>query len=393
MARTEDDDRFELEQWANLRRHPPGGRLRVVIAERSRLVAEALMFTFDTDPRLDAIGYALDGWEALRLVASHDPDVVVVGAGLPGLDQANFTAVVHESFPSTLLIQLREALIPHEVEAAYADGAADCLTTSCSTDELLHAIRQAENRRIAFARGARAPRYDMAARIRRACDNAELDTFFQPMIELESSDCVAYEALTRFPPETDWTTSDWFAAANALGVGQMVELAAIAAALGHLADIPPTAALAINVSPDVAVTEEFFGLVAPFAGRLIIELTEHAPVTDYQALADSLRDLRVLGARIAIDDVGAGFASFRHILQLSPDIVKLDLSLTRRLEDSSSARALTAALVDFADTTGAVIAAEGIESEIELTLLRELGVHHGQGYLLGYPAHLEAQLN
>ena len=58
MARNEDDDRLELEQWANLRRHPPAGRLRVVIAERSRLVAEALMFTFDTDPRLDAIGYA-----------------------------------------------------------------------------------------------------------------------------------------------------------------------------------------------------------------------------------------------------------------------------------------------------------------------------------------------
>ena len=103
----------------------------------------------------------------------------------------------------------------------------------------------------------------------------------------------------------------------------------------------------------------------------------------------------LVGCRVEVEygDVGAGFASFRHILQLSPDIVKLDLSLTRRLEDSSSARALTAALVDFADTTGAVIAAEGIESEVELTLLRELGVHHGQGYLLGYPAHLEAQLN
>jgi len=234
---------------------------------------------------------------------------------------------------------------------------------------------------------------DMAARIRRACDDDELETFFQPMIELESSDCIAYEALTRFPAETGWTTTDWFAAATALGVGPMLELAAIAAALGHIADIPAPTALAINVSPQVAVTDEFFALVAPFASRLIIELTEHAPVSDYQALVDGLCELRRLGARVAIDDVGAGFASFRHILLLSPDIVKLDLSLTQRLEDSSSARALTAALVDFADTTGAVIAAEGIESEIELTLLRELGVHHGQGYLLGHPAHLEAQLN
>ena len=151
----DEDERLEFEQWADLRRHPPAGRLRVIVAERSRLVAEALMFTFDTDPRLDAIGYALDGWEAIGLVASHQPDVVVVGANLPGLDQASFTGFVHEFFPQALLILLRERLVPHEVQAAYADGAADCLPTSCSTDELLHAIRQAHNRRIAFARGAR----------------------------------------------------------------------------------------------------------------------------------------------------------------------------------------------------------------------------------------------
>jgi DNA-binding NarL/FixJ family response regulator len=155
MGCLEDNDRLEFEQWADLRRHPQTGRLRVIVAERSRLVAEALMFTLDTDPRLDAIGYALDGWEALGLVASHHPDAVVVGANLPGLDQASFTAFVHDFFPGALLIQLRKRLVPHEVEAAYADGAADCLPTTCSADELLHAIRQAHNRRIAFARGAR----------------------------------------------------------------------------------------------------------------------------------------------------------------------------------------------------------------------------------------------
>jgi len=234
---------------------------------------------------------------------------------------------------------------------------------------------------------------DVAAHIRRACAESELETVFQPMIELESSECIAYEAFTRFPEEPDWTTAEWFRAAEALGVGGMLELAAIEGALRHLDDIPSSAALAINVSPSVAVTHEFFELVAPFAGRLIIELTEHAPVEDYEALAAGLEDLRRLGARIAIDDVGAGFANFRHILQLSPDIVKLDLSLTQRIEDSPWIRALTAALVDFADATGTVIAAEGIECDVELTLLRELGVHQGQGYLLGRPTRLEAQLN
>jgi EAL domain-containing protein (putative c-di-GMP-specific phosphodiesterase class I) len=213
------------------------------------------------------------------------------------------------------------------------------------------------------------------------------------MIELRSNDCIAYEALTRFPDDAVWTTRDWFAAANDLGVGATLELAAIAAALPHLDDIPPTAALAINVSPAVAVTDEFFELVAPFARRLIIELTEHEPVDDYVALAEGLQDLRDLGARIAIDDVGAGFATLRHILRLAPDIVKLDLSLTTGIENDPGSRALTAALVEFADRTGALIAAEGIETPVELKLLRELGVNHGQGYLLGRPSPLGGQLN
>lgn len=213
------------------------------------------------------------------------------------------------------------------------------------------------------------------------------------MIELESNDCIAYEALTRFPEDTAWTTCEWFAAAETLGVGAKLELAAVAAALRHLEDIPPTAALAINVSPAVAVTDEFFDLVAPFASRLIIELTEHQAVDDYDALLDGLQDLRELGARIAIDDVGAGFASLRHILQLTPEIVKLDLSLTAGIMRDARSRALTAALVEFAARTGALIAAEGIETQPELELLRELGVDHGQGYLLGRPDPLEVHLN
>jgi EAL domain-containing protein (putative c-di-GMP-specific phosphodiesterase class I) len=231
------------------------------------------------------------------------------------------------------------------------------------------------------------------ARIRHVCAHAEVETVFQPLIRLESNECIAYEALSRFPDDVDWTTSEWFATARDLGEGAALELAAIRAALGHLDRIPPETALAINVSPAVAVTDEFFQLAAPFAYRLIIELTEHEPVDDYATVVDALDDLRHLGARIAIDDVGAGFASLRHILRLAPDIVKLDLSLTHGMEDGSGAHALTSAMVGFAADTGALIAAEGIETRAELELLRKLGIDHGQGYLLGRPGPLNAHLN
>jgi len=230
-------------------------------------------------------------------------------------------------------------------------------------------------------------------RLRRAFTEAALETVFQPMIDLSNSDCIAYEALTRFPEEPSWTTREWFAAATDLGVAAQLELAAIAAAISHIDDIPQETALSINVSPAVAIMDEFFELVAPFAPRLIIELTEHEPVEDYAALALGLQDLRDQGARIAVDDVGAGFASMRHILRLGPDIVKLDLSLTHGIENDAGKRALTSALVDFAGSTGALVAAEGIETPVELALLRGLGVGHGQGYLLGRPSPLEAHLN
>jgi EAL domain-containing protein (putative c-di-GMP-specific phosphodiesterase class I) len=221
----------------------------------------------------------------------------------------------------------------------------------------------------------------------------QLETVFQPVIELQSRRCVAYEALTRFPADSTRPIRDWFLEAHESGGGGALELRAIATALTHIGEIPPTTALAINVSPDVAVTDEFFELVAPYADRLIIELTEHDPVNDYESLTEALDALRALGARVAVDDVGAGYASLRHILRLAPDIVKLDLSLTRALADDPRARALAAALVEFATRTGSAIAAEGVETHHQLRLLRDLGIHQGQGYLLGRPNGLNAHLN
>jgi DNA-binding NarL/FixJ family response regulator len=131
------------------------GRLRVLIADESRLVAEALMFALDSDPRLEAIGYGLDGWEALELAATHDPDVVLIGARLSGLDQLELSRVVHELLPDALLILLCDRLVPADVEAAYATGAADYLPMSRSADQLLHAISAARTRQAAFERGQR----------------------------------------------------------------------------------------------------------------------------------------------------------------------------------------------------------------------------------------------
>src|SRR5207237_2814930 len=92
--------------------------------------------------------------------------------------------------------------------------------------------------------------------------------------------------------------------------------------------------------------------------------------------------------RLAIDDAGAGFASLRHVLRLNPDLIKLDISLTRRIDTDPVRRALATSLIAFAAEVGATILAEGIESRWELEALRRLGVRYGQGYHLARPAPL-----
>ena len=128
------------------------------------------------------------------------------------------------------------------------------------------------------------------------------------------------------------------------------------------------------------------------AGRLVVEITEHAPVDDYDQLKKALDPLRERGLRLAVDDAGAGFASLRHILNLAPDIIKLDRTLIDRIDEDCSRQALAAGLISFADKIDAAIVAEGIEREEEVHALDELGVGFGQGYFFARPGPLPLRL-
>ena len=120
----------------------------------------------------------------------------------------------------------------------------------------------------------------------------------------------------------------------------------------------------------------------------MLELTEHAGIADYNELAEALAPLRESGVRLSVDDAGAGFASLRHILNLRPDIIKLDIGLIRGIDADPARRALASALVGFAAEIGAVIVAEGIETPDELATLCALRVTYGQGYHLARPGGL-----
>jgi EAL domain-containing protein (putative c-di-GMP-specific phosphodiesterase class I) len=226
------------------------------------------------------------------------------------------------------------------------------------------------------------------SRIRSILDRGTVDVEFQPMFDLNDCKIVSLEALARFWTEPMRPPSAWFAEAAEVGLGAELELAAITSAVERLAEFPPDVSLALNVSPATALDRRFVDLLIDVAPRLVIEITEHAQVDDYDALKVALAPLRQRGAKLAIDDVGAGFANLRHILRLAPDIVKLDLSLTSEIARDPAREALASSLVGFAAGVGASIAAEGISSDEDLALLRSLGVDYGQGFYLARPSPL-----
>ena len=122
----------------------------------------------------------------------------------------------------------------------------------------------------------------------------------------------------------------------------------------------------------------------------MLELTEHDRIDDYELFGQAASELRSHGVRLAVDDAGAGFSSFRHILNLRPDIIKLDIGLTRGIDGDPARRALGSAMLAFGlDAFGAAIVAEGIETEGEFKTLRGLGCRFGQGYYLGRPGKLK----
>ena len=144
--------------------------------------------------------------------------------------------------------------------------------------------------------------------------------------------------------------------------------------------------LSVNVSAAAVCDRRMAGILEGVPGhRIVLEITEHVRVADYERLHRALDRLRVNGFRVAVDDAGAGFAGLQHILRLRPDIIKLDLSLTQGIDVDPIRRALGLSLVGFARDIGAALIAEGIETAAELDVLRGLGVRWGQGYYLARP--------
>jgi EAL domain-containing protein (putative c-di-GMP-specific phosphodiesterase class I) len=201
----------------------------------------------------------------------------------------------------------------------------------------------------------------------------------QPIVELATGRRVGAEALSRFPQQWDQPPDECFADAELIGERTNLEILALRRAAQYLPDV--SGYVAMNISPATLFTRSSVDFLKSLPlQRIVLELSEHDPIDDYDTLKAILAPLRARGMRLAIDDVGAGFSSLRHIVATAPDVIKLDRSIVTGVAADSVLAVVVHALVELADGIDAKIVAEGIESPTEAAVLTGLGVGLGQGW-------------
>ncbi len=382
-------------------------KIRVMIADDEAELRGALADLIASEEDLELVGAAADADEAVELARSNRPDVALVDVRMPGGGGPRAARGISRWSPGTRVLALSAYEDRSTVLEMLGAGAVGYLVKGTAPDEIVHAIGRAIRGQTSLSADVMAgvvheltsqlkrteleseERNAQLERIRAAVAGEGVSMVFQPIYDLSDQTVVGVEALARFSQEPVRGPDRWFSEAKEAGLGIDLELTTAQLALAQTGQLPKGVYLAINLSHRTAMSPRFHeALAAAPADRIVIELTEHEQIDDYEALDDALGRIREKGGRLAIDDAGAGFASLRHTLRLAPNIIKLDISLTRDIDSDRGRRALASALISFAEEMGMTIVAEGIETGAEVEALLALGVRFGQGYFLAYPGPL-----
>ncbi len=349
-----------------------------------------------TDPRVDATLAAELGILSMICVPLRRGDERIGVLNITSSEASAFGSADEASLAG--LAHFVSSMIAAAVELASctAELLGPCQVAAAATlgQGHLGGSSEAARARSAFVANVVRPgtAFDSAVRdrIEQVLTGTGLTIVLQPIVSLSSRKIVTVEALARFAPPPERGPDRWFAEAALVGLGRPLELCAIKRALSILPELPEPLRMAVNAGPDTFCSPELLILLeASTPTRVVVELTEHVGIEDIPALHRACKALRTLGAEVAIDDTGTGFASLSLVLEVAPEFIKLDRELTGNIDLDPVRRALARALVAFGNETGAEVIAEGIETAAELDVLIDLGISYGQGFYLGRPGSLE----
>lgn len=311
----------------------------------------------------------MSGLELLRVIREHEPDLpVVLVTGLPALESAT------EAIEYGALKYLVKPVDPEALKSAVGHAA--------QLYRLARMKRQALE--LMGVRGGAADRAGLEAQFERALSS--IWVALQPIVRAEDGSVFGYEALLRSSEPSMPGPAEVLDAAERLGLlsrlGRVVRERAAAPLRGH------SAALFVNLHPEDLLDPDLCAsssALAEIADRVVLEVTERASLENVGDLRLHVRELRELGFRIAIDDLGAGYAGLTSFALLEPDIVKLDMGLVRGVDQNPVKRKLVTSMTRLCKEMGLLVVAEGVESTSERDVLIELGCDLLQGYLFARP--------
>jgi len=339
--------------------------------------------------------------ELAGLLARERFEAVITDIRMAGLDGFGVLRVVHELAPDVpVVLATGSAALQSAIQAVEA-GAFRYLQKPVGTDELQEAVSDAvRTYRLAKAREEAFRLVGDEAAQKKVTARAELEERFeralasrwmayQPVIDWRSGEVFAYEALLRTDEESMKNPSVFIGAAEELGRLEDLGRSVRSAVATGLANIPEQVVAFVNLHPLDLDDPDLYSEDAPLsvvAARVVLEITERASLSEVKDLGPRLDILRGLGFRIAVDDLGAGFAGLASFARLRPEVVKIDMSLVRGVESDPVRRKLVGSITRASHDLGILVVAEGIESEAEREALAALEVDLLQGYLLGRPA-------
>ena len=314
----------------------------------------------------------MTGIELLRAVRQHDRDVpVILVTGNPSVDSA--TQAVEHGALRYLVKPIAKGVLPETVERAVKLQRVARLKREAAeylgNEEKLNGDRA--DLEVSLARG--------------------LETLwmaYQPIVDPASRRVSAYEALVRTREPTLPHPGVLFSVAERLGKVHDVGRAIRRSVGNTLATSPVDAEIFINLHSADLLDETLFASdspLAPYAHRIVLEITERVALGAASDVPERIRRLRALGFRIAIDDLGAGYAGLSYFALLSPDVVKLDMSLVRNMDASPIKQKLVGSMTTLCRELGMRVVAEGVETAAERDVLIALGADLLQGYFYAKP--------